>query len=180
MKLYTYQGLGIREQALYELRQERKIKKQEKTFQHQYWVKVGFTDGTTKWYQCSRDLQGALWSLTKKHHGKTQSLNGFLINVPISGYDKNGHASIITGVVLETKIKNQRTHDTSRITRSQICNLSNHYNKLGWRRLKEVIRYMQHDYDNDNKQQIAKAISNLMPKLRSSLPRFLSVGEMNE
>lgn len=169
MKLYTYQGLGIREQALYEVRRDRKTKKRKKAFQHKYWAKVAFANGTTKWYQCSRDLQNALWSLTKNDHGKTQSLNGFLINVPISGYDKNGYASIVTGVVLKTKIKNQRTHDTSQITRSQICNLSKHYNWLGWRKLNEVIQYMQHDYDNDSKQRIAEAISNLMPKLRSSL-----------
>lgn len=145
MNRYHWQELTFQQRALYELKQERRKRsqKQFKKRRRTYWVKVLFTDGKEVWYQCSQDLQRALWQYTGKY-GKLANLNGVLLNVPVAPYTGN-MTPIRTVKVLETKVSRKHIKDTALITRSQFVRVE--YNHFGFpKRLDSQIKYMQHDY----------------------------------
>lgn len=173
MNVYHWQGLTFRQKALYELKQELKHKKrqQAKKKWRTYWVEVQFVNGEQKWYQCSRDLQGALWQYTAKEK-KPANLNGVLLNVPIAPY-AGTKTPIRTAMVMQTKIKRNHTKDTSMITRGQFFKLD--YNRFGFPKdLANKIRYMQHDYSNVSKYYIEDNIRYFATKNSGWLYKILA------
>lgn len=153
MNIYHWQGLTFRQKALYELKQEIKRKKyqQVKKKWRTYWVKVRFVNGKQEWYQCSRDLQRALWQYTGQNN-KVASLDGVLLNVPVASY-AGAKTPIRTVMVVQTKIKKRHIKDTSRITRGQFVEID--YNHFGFPKdLVNKIKFMQHDYSDDSKSNI--------------------------
>lgn len=146
MNRYHWQELTFRQKALYELKQERRNKRKRrfKKKRRTYWVGVQFATGETAWYQCSQDLQRALWQYTGQT-SKVASLNGMLLNVPVGPYDENSGTPVRTVKVLETKISRKHISDPEDITRGQFVKID--YNRFGFPKdLDNKIKYMQHDY----------------------------------
>lgn len=172
MDRYHWQGLTFQQRALYELKQEwrKRSQKQFKKRRRTYWVKVLFTDDKEVWYQCSQDLQRALWQYTGKH-GKLANLNGVLLNVPVAPYIGN-MTPIRTVKVLETKVSRKHIKDTALITRGQFIKVE--YNHFGFpKRLDSQIKYMQHDYLCASKHQIEDDIRTFVARDSNWLYRLL-------
>lgn len=173
MNIYHQQGLTFRQKALYELKQERgdKRKRRFKKKRRTYWVRVQFATGEIAWYQCSQDLQRALWQYTGQT-SKVASLNGMLLNVPVGPYDEKGGTPVRTVKVLETKISRKHISYPEDITRGQFVKID--YNRFGFPKdLDNKIKYMQHDYLQCFKDKIYNDIRYFVKKDGSWLYRTL-------
>lgn len=159
------QSMNFKERALYELQLEQAKKAKNKSRNSEektYWVKVLFSNGQTRFYQLSKDLQKVCKQATP--NDKKQSyLNGYLINVPITNYHK-GKAIIDTALVVGTWLKPDHTYNCNKITRSQILAPELHKTFFGLLNdREEMYNFMKHDYTQRSQQRIRQSIYQFIP-----------------
>lgn len=124
-----------------------------------YWAIIRLKNDQVYRYQLSKDIQAAM-----KIDGFATSyklLKHALIVVPISEYGHDGHAKMTVGRI-EDVFKGIYTHNSRWITRGQWIS-ANHLqrNWLGILKLKPVVVYLQHDYDNLSQKRIKWAVKQL-------------------
>ncbi|WP_295730301.1 hypothetical protein [uncultured Limosilactobacillus sp.] len=152
------QSMTFQEEALWELKNERKRANQNrKTF----WIQVEFADGTKRNYQLAKDLQKAMWQHVKTHHNDWQKIIlRALINVPVSNYDAQGNAQIRVAKVLKIWIKNKHTSRSECVTRSQFVRPK--YNRFSFAKYTVMFNYLKHDYDKNSVRNINHDLRILM------------------
>lgn len=172
VSLPTFKNIDTRNwsfsaRALYELnlqkeRQQKKKRRKKLTF---YWVKVSFLDlngmRQEKWFQLPKDLQVATRQSNFQNNCKI--LNGALINIPLTKYNRKGQTKITTGLITDVAIRKKTTGNPKRITRSQFKKI----NYWGWlipTNGKEVYNYLKHNYSPSNRKRIKSNVSKYLYK----------------
>lgn len=136
------------------------IKKKHKRRYADYWVVAQLSSGEYKHFQLSKDIQAAIHM--NYEHAK-ESLIGSLLVVPTGRYDEDQGRQSVDVAQVAFLYRHRHSSDSRWISRGQFVKPVYHWEKRHlFSRNTQMIKYLQHDYDELSQARIAKHVRELM------------------